>query len=144
MCIKIYFEIFLVYKLPKSGNHLEKEPSAWTKGHAYRLGTCSMLGSDKSFHLILTTTLWHFLLMDQGSEASRGWLAQGHSARKREGKGWYLNPGCLKLHPECPPPPRNVYSWIPTYNERCRKASNLSRCRASQKPLWINTFIDQE
>ena len=28
MLIKMYFEIFLVYKPLKSGNHLEKEPSA--------------------------------------------------------------------------------------------------------------------
>lgn len=28
MRIKIHFEIFLAYKFQKSGNHLEKEPSA--------------------------------------------------------------------------------------------------------------------
>lgn len=39
MRIKIYFEIFLAYKFQKSGNHLEKEPSACIKGNIYELGT---------------------------------------------------------------------------------------------------------
>ena len=45
MLITMYFEISLAYKPPKSGDRLEKEPSAQTekKKNACELSTCSML-----------------------------------------------------------------------------------------------------
>lgn len=118
------------------------------KKNACERSTCSVLCWDDSLQPILTATL----RSGAGDSISIWWirkarfleikrLAEGHSSRNGEQGGWDLNPGCMKLDPECPPAPHNVYSRMHTCNGRFRTASKIEVGVESYSEATVSKYI---
>lgn len=141
----MYFEIFLVYKLPNLG-------ITWKRSQVHEMEEMYMNGVHTGLmdiipshaHNVLSGGPEWFQVKDQGNEAFRSWLAQGHLARKGEGEGWDLNPNYLKLDPEfLPLPTRSIAKFLHKMGFR-KSSKSEAGAEPSQKALWINIFIDQD